>query len=316
MKKTSSRFPQGSALMMVLLVVGVLSSLVLSALLVVNRNAERVFSKAAEMEVTALAQKGIALGVHPAILRNDSRLREESSDRRQGYEVEISSEGTRLNVNAVLARGDKVLLRSLFYEWGIGDSEAAEITDALFDWVDRNEDAELNGAERDVYEELGYTDRPYNRPFTSIDEMQLVYGFDQIVETKEDWRDSFTVYGDGELDIHEVGEELLAVATQLDPAVVEPYLYNITGADEMLGTEDDVSYETLDDALDAIGVSEVPEVRDEIRRRFRLRSNVRRVESNAFFNDTTKSITLVLRQSGGTPRILYQKETLTHKIKE
>lgn len=305
---------RGSALMMVLLVVGVLSSLVLSSLLVVNRNAERVFSKAAEMEVTALAHRGIALGVHPAIFRDDIRLKQNGTSETGGYTVNVSSEGSRLNVNGVIARDDKALLRSLFYEWGLETGDADIAVDALVDWVDRDEVAELNGAEKESYEERGYNDRPYNRPFNSLDEMQLVQGFDKVMDMNSNWRDSFTVYGDAELDIHEVGEQLLAVATQLDPAVVEAYNYNITGADEILGTQDDIRYESLDEALDAIGVSEVAQIRDEIRERFRLRSNVRRVESNASFNDTEKSITLVIRQSGSTPRILYQRESLTYKI--
>ena len=68
-ERDKSSIRKGSALMMVLIVTGVLSALVFSTLAVIQRNSDRVSAKSWEMEVTALAQKGVAIGTEPGLLR-------------------------------------------------------------------------------------------------------------------------------------------------------------------------------------------------------------------------------------------------------
>jgi type II secretory pathway component PulK len=56
------------------------------------------------------------------------------------------------------------------------EDPAAELVDALVDWVDEDDLEEPQGAEYEDYEEMGYTNRPFNRPFYSLDEMNQVRG--------------------------------------------------------------------------------------------------------------------------------------------
>jgi len=49
-----------------------------------------------------------------------------------------------------------------------------EIADAILDWIDKDDDARLNGAEFDYYEPLGYECK--NGPIESLDELLLIRG--------------------------------------------------------------------------------------------------------------------------------------------
>jgi general secretion pathway protein K len=291
--------------MIVLVLVGILSTLVLSTLMIVRRNTERIYALSSDMEAAALAQKGIAIGVHPSILRDEPLLQFKDKEFDEGYFVKIYTEAARLNINGVLERKDKSLLRDLFVSWGLDDVAASKVTDALIDWEDANELAELNGAEKDYYSGEGFNDRPYNKPFANVEDMQLVKDFDLVTEVKPNWKDYFTVFGDRKLDIHETGTELLAVALEMDPATVEIHTERVKGQDGILGTKDDIRYTNFVEAMDAIGVDADEEVRKRINDRFVLNSPVKRVVSVGYVGDTYKTINLVVRQSGERPIILF-----------
>ena len=298
---------------MVLLVVATLSAIVLTTLAVVNHNVQSQYARASEMEVEALALKGASLGTHPSVNRDDDLLHFVSEDGLQSYDVEISSEGARINLNSVISRNDKAFLRELFVSWGIGFDEASEVVDALVDWVDQDDIVQLNGAEDGYYDEQGFIGRPYNRPFVTLADVRLVKDFNKIEAVKPDWEDVFTLVGDEQLDIHEAPIEILAVAGDVAVSTAEQYHAQIVGEDEIIGTEDDVTFRSLTTALDSLGVSADPEIRNQISGRFRLRSTVRRVKSVGRVGDTQKEIRLIVRQSDSSPVVLSYQETLSYQ---
>ena len=300
--------------MTVLVFTGILSALVFSTLSVINRNTERVNAKSWEIEITALAQKGIAIGTEPGLLRDDPLLTYTSEQGNEGYRVSINTEDTKIAINSVLGKKDKSLLRRLFTSWGIDDILAASITDALVDWTDPNDLKELNGAEQDYYRELGFTDRPYNRDFYTLEDMLKVKDFSAVAAVKPDWQDYFTLLGDGRLDINHTDIELLAVATEQDAVMVESYVEQVRGEDGLVGTEDDKPSESMEQALDALNVTSEKEARNRIRNRFILRGRILRVVSEGFINDTKKEISVWVRQSGrAKPTILRYEEKFTNQ---
>jgi type II secretory pathway component PulK len=66
-------------------------------------------------------------------------------------------------------------MRRFLQDLGLGDSEASTLAACLADWVDADDNARLNGAERESYPE-GIA--PPNRPLQSLDELRHVKGFD------------------------------------------------------------------------------------------------------------------------------------------
>jgi len=301
---------RGSALIIVLAVIGFLSVTLAATLIVINGNMKRSMKISHGLDAHAMAQRGIALGTHTQVKRDDPLLRDISEDGVEGYEVTVTSEGARLNINSVIQRKDKNLMRNLFAFWGMDFDEAGELADALVDWVDRNDVEELNGAERDYYEELGYTDRPYNKPFQSLDDLLLVRGFDQVTELEPTWKEWLTIWGDAELDIHEARPELLAVAADIDLDQAEQFHQEVVAEDGILGTADDLTYASLDTALDQLGSSTLSRERRQIRQRFRVRSDVRRVVSRGWSGDSVKEIMIIVRNLMNRPSVLHYEDVL------
>jgi general secretion pathway protein K len=142
----------------------------------------------------------------------------------EGYEVKLISEGARFNINYIIAQNDKELLKSVFIKWGLELDDAQEVTDALIDWVDAGDEEQLNGAEKKYYAKEGRVNQPFNHPFYDMSEISLVRGMNLVEAVKPDWREYFTIYSEGQLDLNEASAELIALAAdiQTDQADIIP----------------------------------------------------------------------------------------------
>ena len=103
----------------------------------------------------------------------------------------------------------------MFIDWGLELEDAQEIADALTDWVDADDDVALNGAEKDDYEKAGRINQPFNRPFYDLSEVRLVRGMDLVEAVRPDWRNWFTIWSGGALDLNEAPAELIAAAAEM-----------------------------------------------------------------------------------------------------
>lgn len=308
MRVILSKKNRGAALLTVLIILTTLSAIIISSITLVHYKMTDQLVDMEEMEATALAHRGLSIGVNPLIKSNDPHLDYVSGDGRQSYTVLLSSEDKRININEVLKRGDKNLLRQLFTSWGVDFDQASAVVDALVDWVDVNDVVELNGAETQYYEELGYVGRPYNIPFSEVADMSLVKDFAVVESLRPDWDHFFTIQGDAKLDIHAIDVELLAVAAEVDEFRAEGFVMEVRGEDEAANTEDDHIFSSLGAALDALGVGEESSERGRIMARFRLRGNTKRIESIGISGNVRKKILAIIQRSGNRITILEQKE--------
>ncbi|MFD2159057.1 general secretion pathway protein GspK [Rubritalea tangerina] len=256
------------------------------------------------------AHTGLSYGLHPGIERDDPILQGPPAEYDEGYAVVIEPEAARLNINAVLSSQDKGALTNLFKIWGLEDREVDQLVDALTDWVDGDELISLNGAEAEYYRELGYLDRPYNRPFRDLDELQLVRGFYLVEELKPDWREFFTLWSQGPLDIHEAHPELLAAAAEVEVSIAAEFRAFVAGDDGMMGTEDDIRFESVGEALD--DMASPPGYRDTIAQRFTLNGSILRIESVGYSGSFQYLIRAISGAKGGQSGLLeYQEKQLT-----
>ncbi|MDA7888827.1 general secretion pathway protein GspK, partial [Akkermansiaceae bacterium] len=254
-------------------------------------------------------EMGIAVAANPRVEIWDPMLRQ-TFENGSGFEAQIRSEGGRFNINYVLMSEDKVLLRQIFDHWGIDLDVASEITDALMDWVDSDDDIQLNGAEVDWYEGQGFgVNRPFNRPFYDLDEMRLVRGMDIVEAANPRWRNWFTVWSSGGLDINEAPAEFLAVAADGNIEEAISLVEIIDGADGIRRTEDDQTMQAQA-AMELLGMSP-----DEVAQ-FGARFNggteqVTRIESIGFSGSVRRKIVLIIQnRSNGRPTILDRREEL------
>jgi general secretion pathway protein K len=101
--------------------------------------------------------------------------------RTDGVSRVIDFEGTRMQVQVQdelgridLNNADGSLLISLFQSVGLDAQAASALVDKILDWRDSSGLKRLNGAKDPEYRAAGFSYRPRNGPFQSVDELKLV----------------------------------------------------------------------------------------------------------------------------------------------
>lgn len=306
----SSRTPleRGSALIAVFWIMAVLSLAVFSAVRVVYYDADVAAAQLNGFEAFQAAERGIAIAVNPSIEKLDPLLKWQDEKLNIGYEARFISEGARFNINTILLNGDKVLLVDIFTDWGMALEDAQMLVDNLIDWVDAGEDVELNGAENLWYDQNGRSNHPFNRPFYSLDEMMLVKDINLLGEVKQDWREWFTIWSSGKLDINEADAELISRAMEISVDDAEDIVDRILGPDLERDTDDDVRFESINEAAEYVGLSDFQiEI---IQNRITHEDQVTRVISDGRAGTVKRRITLILRSRSNQLIILERKEEI------
>ncbi len=299
---------KGSALIAVFWIMAVLSLAVFSAVRVVYYDADVASAQINGFEALQAAERGIAVAVNPSIRKLDPLLEWSDPERDISYSARFSSEGARFNINGLLLTEDKQLLVDIFTDWEMPLEDAQMLVDNLKDWVDRGEDVELNGAEATWYEQEGRNNHPFNRPFYNLDEMLLVKDINLLLEVRPDWREWFTVWSSGLLDINEASADLISVAMEISIDDATDLVERILGPDLIRDTEDDVRFESVREAGDFLGLSDFQQ--EIIQGRITTEDPVTRVISDGRAGTVKRRITLVLRGRDDQLIILERKEEI------
>jgi type II secretory pathway component PulK len=221
---------RGAALLLVLWAITVISFAVLWMADVVNLELETTISDSAGLRARQIAVSGVALGLHPQVEREDTGLLNQDFGEGERMEVRIRGEGARFNINQLLKEQDRITMVNLFTLWGLNADEANALIDKLTDWIDEDDfRTGFNGAEGPEYEALGITDAPANRPFRSVQEMGRVLDMEKLAAVKPDWAESFTIFGDGKIDVNEAEADVLQAATGSTPEMVQGILQQRRG---------------------------------------------------------------------------------------
>ncbi|MBK1792602.1 general secretion pathway protein GspK [Persicirhabdus sediminis] len=259
-------------------------------------------------EARQMAEKGIAIGANPSVEQGDPILNFFDPENETGYDVQLRSEAARFNINVILARLDKSLLVSIFTGWEMELDEAEALVDALCDWVDGDDNVSLNGAEYEYYESLGLMNQPFNRPFYSLDEMEMVRGMGRLDELNPQWRDWFTVWSNGKLNVNEAEPELIAEAAEVSIDDAQNLVDLILGPDGERHTEDDYEFQTVEEVLTQLGVTEA--LWPIIQPRLTVQDETTRIESVGRTGVVKRKIVVIVRNRTGKPAILERKEEI------
>ena len=295
----------GAALIAVLWLIAILGLAAITTLRVISFDMEVVTAKIHGSRAFQLAEMGIAIGCNPSVERNDPLLHRLDEENNEEVHVALTSEGARFNINSLIFSEDKTLLRSIFIHWGLELDAAQALTDAFTDWTDTDDDTALNGAEVGDYEKIGRLNQPFNRPFYDIEEMRLVLGMDQIEALRPDWRDWFTVWSSGTLDLNEADAELIAVAADVTEATASIIPQTVRGTDDIRDTDDDVPFEDATNALSLLGIG--GDSGQLVAARFATGDTTIRITSTARSGDAKRRITAIVRNRTGKPALLDRK---------
>ena len=293
---------RGAALIAVLWLIGILSLAAVTTLRVISFDMEVATSKIHGFRAYQLAEQGIAIGSNPLVQRDDPILHSLDEETDEELHVALTSESARFNINSLVLSEDKSLIRSIFIDWGLDLDSAQALTDALSDWVDADDEVALNGAEVDTYENLGRINQPFNHPFYDLEEMRLVIGMEKVEILRPDWRNWFTIWSSGTLDINEADPGLIAIAAETSVQEASIIPETVRGIDAILDTEDDARFENIDEALSLLGVSS--ESRPDIAARFTVDDTTTRITSTARSGDSKRRITAIVRNRTGRPALL------------
>lgn len=294
--------PAGFALVAVLWLIAILALASVTTLRVISFDMQLATAKVHGSRAYHLAEMGIAIGSNAIIQRDDPLLHRIDEANNEEYHVSLHSEGARFNINSLVLSEDKTLLRSIFIHWGLDLDSAQALTDAFTDWVDGDDEVALNGAEIKEYEKLGRINQPFNRPFYDVAEMSLVLGMDQAAALRPDWKNWFTVFSSGTLDINEADAELIAIAAEVSPEQAAIIPETVRGPDGVLDTDDDARFEEVNSALTLLGIG--GEVGARIAPRFTTKDDTTRISSIGRSGDAKRRINVIVRNRTGKPLLL------------
>lgn len=246
---------RGAALLLVLGCVAILSLAVASVIGLVAWEQEEAIVQGGMLQARARAEAGLAIGMHPKLVEPWDPLLSREFEDGSSYEVTIGSDNSRLAINALLQQGQDLVLERLFRTWGLSEEQARRLVDHLADWVDGDGIRRLNGGEWDAYQALGFRNMPLNRRFQTLNEMSWVLGMKELEKLRPDWRDSFTVWGDGKVNVNDASFETLRALAELEDSDEERLASFRRGFDQKEGTEDDGVFKSLDEFRRLFGIS-------------------------------------------------------------
>ncbi|MFT5469518.1 MAG: type II secretory pathway component PulK [Verrucomicrobiales bacterium] len=301
----NARFPaqRASALIAVYWVIAILSLSVFTAVHLVVGELDTRATQGQLFRAEQLADMGIAVAVNPGIQPGDPLLIQDL-DGIESFAATIESEESRLNLNAVLARGDLILLQNLFTLWGMPPEEVIPLTEVLVDWVDADDQITgAGGAEFLQYANLGFPELPPNRQFLTLEEVALVRDVQQLLgRYQPEWRSVFTMWGSGLVDLSDAEPVVIAAACECSIDRAAAFVVERRGYDGLENTEDDLVYDSADQILDLLGVPVVG--REAISARVGMGGGVTRIRSIGRVADVEIERIVVVQGRDSKPTIV------------
>lgn len=215
----------GLALVLVLWVLSLLTIMAGSFMLGMRREASIVAGARNNAQAAAIAESGIALAEMMLLSpeqnqrwRSDGSIYEISGTTAK-VRVRLLSETGKIDIN----NADQALLQGLMTHAPADAELQTRLVDAILDWRDEDDLVHLEGAEKKEYRDAGLNYQPRNKPFQSIEELQLVLGMDEALYK---WIEGLvTVYsGQPQVAVEQASREVLAVMPGVDAGMVDSYL--------------------------------------------------------------------------------------------
>jgi General secretion pathway protein K. len=303
-KKASSnlKLVSGAALMLSLWALFLLSAMVISwaldidSRLVLSGNANRV------LEAEAMAASGADVALHPSIAVGSPNLHRKMGDRER-YDVSVTGEGGRLNLNWLTAGEDPTrleILRRYLELKGVEMNDRDTMIDSLLDWVSPNIGLHhLNAPpESDDY-------YPPHAPLTSVDELKKVFGWTAFT-SKLNWDEDFTINSSGPIDLAWASRDVLRALPGMRDDLVDRFLQLRNGPDGIDGTVDDTQFTSLADVQTALGLT--AEQSEQIEGLVAFKDQVFRIISMGKSGDVTRSLQMIVRKGAVIPQVISWKE--------
>ncbi len=319
---------QGSALLLVLFAIILLTGLITATVGFVKNDVDEYGALNKEFRARQLAESGMAFGIHPQVQSEDRSLLEQQTPDGGRFQVTISSESTKLNANAILQAGRDDLLENLFGRWGVAPKDAEAAVKGLRNYLSspqrtqpdlqstnplqaasqstnalqaapQSTNSTQPGSQNANVSQLG-------QQFAAVEEMSVVPEFGPVIEKQPDWANFFTIWGDGKIDVNLADADTIELITGVSPATADQFVKYRWGPDGKPFTLDDRVYNSMDEVRAALGMS--PEQFQLVEGLMTLTSEVDRIESTGIIAGYEKTIVVVATRNTSPVRYLSWQE--------
>ncbi|MEM7699247.1 MAG: hypothetical protein AAF236_12685 [Verrucomicrobiota bacterium] len=209
----------------------------------------------ARFEAGLIADSGIELALHPEIEPGDFALFQEIDPSRR-FEAVITTEEGRIPINDLTEEGWRETTATLFEIWGLDSATALRVSESIGDWIDEDDNTLPNGAENAFYAGEGFSTYPTNAPFTSLEQVLLVSGMEEVARIQPLWRDYFSIFSSGSIDVNAASWEVLEAVTGATRDSAQSFVAIRNGDDLLQGTTDDYRFEDLGEVQGNLAIAD------------------------------------------------------------
>ena len=216
---------KGMALVLVLWVLSLLTIMAGSFALSMRRESSIIGGVKNNAQALAIAESGIAMA--EMMLLNPDPSKGWHAD---GSIYEITAANAKVRVRLLSEKGKidinkagEGLLKSLMASAPVDSDQQDKLVNAIIDWRDEDDLVHLEGAEKTEYKDAGLNYQPRNKPFQSIEELQMVLGMGKAVLN---WIEPLvTVYsGQQQVTVQQAAKEVLQVMPGMDRELLDTYI--------------------------------------------------------------------------------------------
>jgi len=297
-----TKFVSGAALMLALWALFLLSAMVISWALDIDSRLTLSGDANRGLAAEAMAASGAEVALHPSVKPSSPNLHR-ALGAREGYDVRITGEGGRLNLNWLTAGEDPIrleILRKYLELKGVDLNECDRMMDALLDWVEPNAGLHRLNAPPETADY-----RPSHAPLTSVDELKKIFGWGEFT-SQPGWDDDFTIDSSGPIDLAWASRDVLRALPGTRDDFVDRFLQLRRGPDGIDGTADDAQFGNLADIQYALGFS--PEQFQQLAALVGFNDQVMRILSVGKSGNIARTVKMVVRKSGNIPEVIAWKE--------
>lgn len=298
----NSKFVSGAALMLTLWALFLLSAMVISWALDIDSRLTLSGDANRGLAAEAMAASGAEVALHPSVKPSSPNLHR-ALGAREGYDVSITGEGGRLNLNWLTAGEDPIrleILRKYLELKRVDLNERDRMMDALLDWVGPNAGLHRLNAPPETADY-----RPPHAPLTSVDELKKIFGWGEFT-SQPGWEDDFTIDSSGPIDLAWASRDVLRALPGMRDDFVDRFLQLRRGPDGIDGTADDAQFRNLADIQYALGFS--PEQFQQLAALVGFNDQVIRILSVGKSGNIARTVKMVVRKSGNIPEVIAWKE--------
>jgi len=133
--------------------------------------------------------------------------------------LRLLSESGKIDIN----KADLPMLQALFSQAPAEEEQQAKLVAAIMDWRDQDDLLNIDGAEKKEYKDAGLKYQPRNKPFQTVEELQMVLGMDERVYN---WLESvITIYsGQPQVNLKLASPKVMKLIPNLDASLIETYV--------------------------------------------------------------------------------------------